>query len=279
MELEQLLRRTLDLAEEGDWQAAADLLREHVTTFDEEAAVHCWLGVAERELGLEGIAYERFKRALALGPDDPYVLATAGSGIAAFDDPDAEQALRTAALMAPELPVARMLYGAFLSREGFLDDALRELDVARALEPEDPQIAYELGVARYLAGRLDGATDAVGDAVALDPEDAWVRVVFGLLLCEAGQDEEGAGELAEGARLAPEDVEAQAAAALAACAIGQDGLAWEMLERARMRAHEGDQDLLEGVEERLDAGADAARRLLREALVPDMLRSRTLERP
>ncbi|HSM62206.1 MAG TPA: hypothetical protein VK849_15465, partial [Longimicrobiales bacterium] len=222
MELEQLLRRTLDLAEEGDWQGASDLLREHVTTFDDEAAVHCWLGVAERELGLEGIAYERFKRALALGPDDPYVLATAGSGIAAFDDPDAELALRTAALMAPELPVARMLYGAFLSREGFLDDALRELDAARALEPEDPQIAYELGVARYLAGRLDEATDAVGDAVALDPEDAWVRVVFGLLLCEAGRDEEGAGELAEGARLAPEDVEGQAAAALAACAIGQD---------------------------------------------------------
>ena len=72
------------------------------------------------ELGLDGMAYERFKRALALDPADPYVLATAGNGIAAFDDPDAERALRAAAVTAPQLPLARMMYGAYLSREGLM---------------------------------------------------------------------------------------------------------------------------------------------------------------
>jgi len=279
MELEQLLRRTLDLGDEGDWEGVADLLRQHLADFESEPAVHCWLGVAERELGLDSIAYERFKRALALGPEDPHILATAGNGIAAFDDPDAEQALRTAALMAPEVAVARLLYGAFLAREGFLEDALRELDAARALEPEDAQIAYEQGVARYLGGDLEGAADAVGDAVAFDPEDGWARVVFGLLLLESGRPDESAGELAEAARIVPEDVEAQAAAALAACAIGADDLAWEMLERARVRAVSGDQDLIEAVEERLELGAEAAQRFLAEDLGPDMLRERIRQRP
>lgn len=279
MELEPLLERTLTLADEGDWEGAADLLREHLAEHEEEPAIHCWLGVAERELGLEGIAYERFKRALSLDPEDPYVLATAGNALAAFDDPEAEQALRVAALTAPDLPLARMLYGAYLCREGFAADALRELDAARALDRDDPQIAYEQGVARFLAGDVDGAVDAVGEAVALTPEDAWARIVFGLLLLEADRPEEAAGELGEGARLAPEDVEAQLMAALAAAAIGADDAAYEMVERGRIRAAEGDVQLLQSVEERLDAGADEARRLLTEAVAPDALRSRLAERP
>ncbi|MEQ9400679.1 MAG: hypothetical protein RJQ04_16060 [Longimicrobiales bacterium] len=279
MELEQLLERTLGLAEEGDWESAAMLLREHLSEHEEEPAIHCWLGVAERESGLDGVAYERFKRALSLDPDDAYVLATAGNGIAAFDDPEAEVALRTAALTAPDLAVARMLYGAFLAREGFSEDALRELDAARRLEPDDPQVAYEQGVARFLAGDVDGAVDAVGDAVALLPEDAWARVLFGLLLLEAGRDEEAAGELGEGARLAPEDVEAQLLAALATAAIGADDTAYEMVERARIRAAEGDLRLLQSVEDRLDAGADAARSLLVDEVAPDALRQRAAERP
>lgn len=279
MELEALLERALGLADEGDWVAMADLLREHVAEHEEEAAVHCWLGVAERELGMEGIAYERFKRALALDPRDPYVLATAGNGVAAFDDPEAEQALRTAALTAPGIALTRLLYGAYLAREGMVAEGVAELDAARGLDPDDPQIAYEQGVARYLSGDLDGAADAMGDAVRLGPEDGWPRFVFGLVLLEAERFEEAAGELSEGARLEPEDVEAQLVAALAASVAGSDDLAWEMLERGRIRAGEEDSVFLLAVEERLDLGAEAARRLLMDEVSPDVLRRRLQERP
>ncbi len=279
MELEDLLARALDFADEGEWEAAADLLRDHLEEYPEEPAVHCWLATAEREIGLEGIAYERFKRALALNPEDPYILAMAGNAIAAFDDPEAEQALRTAAIMAPDLAVARLLYGAFLSREGFLPQALIELTEARRLDPDEPQAAYELGVARFLSGDLEGAVDAVGDAVTMEQEDPWMRVVYGLLLLENGQPEEGAGELGEGARLSPEDVEAQLLAALATAAIGNEDIAYEMLERARIRAAEGDEILLQSVEERVDAGPEEARRLLVDDVAPDALRQRLAERP
>jgi len=68
-------------------------------------------------------------------------------------------------------------------------------------------------------------------------------------------------------------------AALAACSAGADDLAWEMLERARIRSDDEDTALLLAVEERLDAGADAARSLLTDEVAPDLLRRRLQERP
>jgi len=241
--------------------------------------MHCWLGVAERELGLEGVAYERFKRAVALGSEDPYVLTTAGNALAWFDDPGAETALRTAALIAPDIPLTRLMYGAYLSREGFVKEGLEELEAARALDVDDPQIAYELGVGRMLAGDADGAADAMGEAVRLDQEDGWNRVVLGLVLIEADRLDEAITELYEGAHHRPEDLEAQLLAALVACAVGSEGLAYDMLERARMRAQEADLGMIAQVEERLDAGPEEARAMLIDDLGPDEMRQRLKERP
>jgi tetratricopeptide (TPR) repeat protein len=279
MELEDLLERALTLADEEEWGAVIDFLQDHLAEFEKEPAIHCWLGVAQRELGMEGVAFDSFKRTLSLTPSDPYVLATAGNGIAAFDDPDAETALRTAALTAPQIAVTRLLYGAYLSREGFAEESLKELTAAREIDPDDPQIAYELGVAYALAGDYDRATDAMAEAVSLDPEDGWNRVVFGLALLEAERMDEGVGELVSGARLREDDVDAQLAAALATAAIGRDGTAYEMLERARIRAADADLVLVTAVEDRLDGGHEASAAMLMEDFVPDLLRSRLSERP
>ncbi len=279
MTRDDLLEGALSLFAEENWQGAIDLLLDNLDDFQDDPAVHCNLGVAERELGMDGIAYERFKRALALAPTDPYVLATAGNGLAAFDDADAEPALRAAALTAPDVPLTRLMYGAYLSREGFLEDAVRELLAARDLDDSDPQIAYELGVAYALSEDFDAATDAMADAVRLDPDDGWVRVVFGLALLEADRLDEATGELMSGARRCDEDVDAQLVAALAAAATGRDGIAYEMLERARLRSSDGDVGLVSAVEDRLEAGHEAAASMLNEDLAPDMLRTRLRERP
>ncbi|HET9948347.1 MAG TPA: tetratricopeptide repeat protein [Longimicrobiales bacterium] len=276
---DELLARAHALADEGDWEGMAELLREHIQDFEDDPAVQCWLGVAERELGLEGLAYERFKRALALEPTDPYVLATAGNAIAAFDDPDAERALRAAALTAPEVPLARLMYGAYLAREGFLEDALRELGAARELDPDDAQIAYELGVAHALAGALEAAVDALAEASRLDPDDGWARVVLGLALLESGREDEALVELLAGARLRDDDVDAQLVAALTSAALGHADAAYEMLERARLGAGAGDVATVEDVEERIDSGDEAAADYLREDFAPDLFRSRLRVRP
>jgi len=279
MDRDTLLDRVLSLAGENDWPGALELLRDHVERFDEDPAVHCWLGVVEHELGNGGVAYECFKRALSLQPEDPYILTTAGNGIAYFDDPDAEQALRAAALMAPHVAVGRLMYGAYLAREGFHEDAIRELSAARDLDPDDAQIAYELGVAHALALNFEAATDAFSDAVRLAPEDGWARVVFGLALLEVDRFDEATGELMSGARLSETDLDAQLVAALSAAATEREDLAYEMLERARMNAIEADLPLVTAVEDRLDEGTEAATTMLIEDMAPEMLRSRLRERP
>jgi len=283
MDLDTLLRRALSLADDGDWATAADLLREQLADFADEPSVHCALGVAERELGNDGVAYECFKKALELHPEDPYVLATAGNGVALFDDPDAMEALKSAALLAPDLPLTRMLYGAYLAREGLHDWAIEQLEAARELDPTDSQIAYELGVAFALSGRVGHAADSMGEAVQLDPGDGWTRVLYGLVLLEDDRLDEAAGELVEGARLRPLDIEAQILAALAACATGLEGVSYEMLERARLRALELDLELdlelVDSAEEHMEAGAGDAATLLSDDVQPEALRVRLKERP
>ena len=279
MELDDLLQEALGRGEEGDWEGMATQLIEALQAVPDDPALLCWLGVAEREIGIPGSAYDHFREALALEPEDPYVLATVGNGLAQYDDPDAEGALRSAAVLAPDLPLARWMYGAYLSREGLFREALKELEVAAELAPEDPIVAYELGVALALQGRLEKALAAVTRSVDLDQGEGWSLVVMGLLEAELGEMEEAARDLSEGARLRPDDVEAQLLAALAAMGAGWEDLAYEMLERGRQTAQAGDLPLLERVEGRLDGEGEDSLFLLKEELLPGALRERLMTRP
>ena len=279
MDLESTLRHALDQGEDGDWEGMARELFEALETYPDDPAVLCWLGVAERELGLATSAYDRFKDALAQGPEDPYVLATVGNGLAHFDDPEAEAALRSASVLAPNLPLARWMFGAYLSREGLFQDALRELSAASELAPQDSTIAYETGVALALAGRAEEAVEALTRSVDLDPGEGWSQVVLGLVEAELGRMEEAARDLSEGARLRPDDAEAQFLAALAARSAGWEDLAYEMMERGRNVALQGDLPLLELVEKGLEQGDQVSRDSLTNEILPGSLRDRLMHRP
>lgn len=279
MELEGLLQQALDRGQAGDWEGMAEELRDALEELPEDPTLLCWLGVAERELGLPGSAYDRFKEALAGEPEDPWVLATLGTGLAQSDDPAAEAALRSAALMAPELPLARWMYGAYLSREGLYDDALKELEAAAELAPDDPVVAYELGAALALKGEMEKALETLMRSVDLDVGAGWSQVVLGLAEAELGRFEEAARDLSEGAKMRPEDVEAQLLASLAAKTAGWEDLAYEMLERGRQEAQEGDLALLEAVEQRVYGEESDPGTFFRQEILPGALRERLMTRP
>jgi len=279
VDADDFLRQMLDRGREGDWEGVARELREALEAEPGDPGLLCWLGVAERELDLPGSGYDRFKEALARDPEDPLVLATIGNGLAQLDDPDAEAALRSAAVMAPDLVLARMLFGAYLSREGLYEDALRELGAASALAPDDPTVAYELGVALALQGEMEGALDALTRAVDLAPSEGWSRVVRGLVEAELGLVDEAARDLADGARARPEDVEAELLASLAAAAAGWEDLAWDMLERGRQNAEPVDLPLLELVETQLGEGPVPSGSFLAQEILPGALRERLMARP
>ncbi len=274
-----MLEHAYGLGQERAWAEAAEALRRALVEHPDDPFVLCWLGVTERELGLGSLALQRFKACLAARPRDPHVLVTAGNALAAVDDPDAEPALRAAAMLSPELALARWMYGAYLSREGLVDDALRELQAAAKLEPDESAISYELGVARALAGDFDGAVDELYRGCELSPDDGWIRIVLGLALVEEERGGEAATELARGARERPGDLGAQLLSALAAAAVGYEEVALEFVERARQSSVGHDAMVVDEVEERVEAGAEAAAVFLREQMQPPVLRERMHTRP
>lgn len=277
--LDEALRQAASLGDEGRWDEARDLLLEDLDDHPEDPALLCALGVASRHLGADGEAYEFFRRTLAAQPQDPFILATAGSGVAVYDDPEAESALRLAAVTAPGLPFARVSYGAYLAREGMLEDGVRELEAARGLAGDEAGVRAELAIAYLLAGRTGDGLAELEEALSIDAQDAWLRGVYGMVLLEAGRSEEAAEALHRAAEERPADVEAQLLSALASAAEGWEDQAWNALARAELGAEELDAALLQEVEEIIEAGEEEAREFLLRELAPSVLRERLLQRP
>jgi Flp pilus assembly protein TadD len=275
-EVEAVLTRALSLGDDGRWQEMARLLADGLKQAPDDPYLLCWLGVAERELGNDGAAYEAFKRCLAGEPEDPQVLAIAGSGLAAFDDPDAAAALQTAALLGPEIPTTRLQYGAYLAREGLFAEALEQLEAARRLAPEDPTAHSETGVALALKGDLAAAASSFEEALSLAPDDSWNRILLGLALVELGRLDEGATELWRAAEERVEDPEAQVAAALAVAAMEWEEAALTALARAEYGADAADAALIEEARERVETSPDAARGMLVDMVAPTLLHERLM---
>jgi Flp pilus assembly protein TadD len=276
--IEGIVAQAQSLGEDELWDQAHAVLTQALEEHGDDALLLVWAGLAAQRVGEEGEAYDMFRRALALEPQDPFVLASAGSGLAAVDDPEAERALRLAALTAPHFAFARASYGSYLAREGLFDDAIAELEAARRLEPDDPSVHTELGIALLLAARTQEGLDALEEALSRAPGDSWLRGLYGLALVDAGRGEEGAEQLHQAAEERDEDVEVQLIAALAMAAEGWEDPAWEALARAGQAADSSDRELIAEVEDRVEAGADAAGEFLRQDLGPSLLRERLLQR-
>lgn len=276
--IDDAVARAQSLGEEERWDDAYALLAEALDEQGDDALLLTWAGIAAQRLGEESQAHDHFRAALALEPVDPFILAAAGSGLSAIDDPAAESALRMAALTAPDFSFARLSYGAYLAREGLMDEAIAELEAARGLAAEDALVHAELGIAYLLARRTDEGLDALEEALSRTPDDTWLRGLFGLALVDAGRGEEGAEQLHQAAAERTEDVEVQLIAALAMAAEGWEDPAWEALARAEQGADSSDRELIAEVEDRLEAGPDAAGEFLRLDLGPTLLRERLLQR-
>jgi predicted Zn-dependent protease len=278
-DLAQWLQQAAQLSDEGRWEEAFRTLHDQEERHGRDATLLCMLGSAARELGADDLAYDYFQRCIAEQPRDPLVLVTAGAGLAHFDHPDAEGALRLAALSAPHQAVTRLYYGAYLAREGLLELAVEELQAARSLDEEDPRVRRELGTAYLLAGRAEEGIAEMAGAVERDPGNPHLRLLYALSLLQERQIEEAAEELHRAAEDLPEDGEAQLLAAVTFGALDWADEAWNALARAELSPVAPSLELLQEAEGILEAGPEAAETFLQEQIAPSMLRERLLERP
>ncbi|MGQ0813430.1 MAG: tetratricopeptide repeat protein [Gemmatimonadota bacterium] len=272
--VEQTLGQALALGEDGRWPEMAQLLGAALRDAPDDPFVLCWLGVAEREMGRDGVAYEYFKQTWQQDPLDPHILAICGAGLAAFDDPDAEAALRAAALTGPDVPIARLHYGAFLARAGVYDQALDHLNAAAELDPDDPAIQGELGIVHALKGDYRRAATAMEAALERAPDDSWTRLLLGLVYLQQGAIEDAAEQLLQAADERSDDAEAQILAALAAAAAGWQDAAQNTIARAEFAIEGADSELIEEAREQIEDGAEAAREFLEDAVAPGAFRDR-----
>ena len=270
----EILNHALQLGEEERWSEMAEALNTALREVPDDPYVLCWLGVAERELGRDGVAYEYFKRAWEENPLDPELLAMGGAGLAAFDDPEAEAALRAAALTGPDVPSARLQYGAYLARNGMFEQALTNLRAAAELDAEDPTVHGELGITHALMRDFRGAAAAMETALELAPDDSWTRVLLGLVQLENDELEAGAEQLVRAAEERAEDAEAQVLAALAAAAAGWPDAAQQIIARVEYAAESYDEEMLDEARDRIDESDTAALEFLSETVAPVALRER-----
>jgi predicted Zn-dependent protease len=273
-QLEEQLQHASQLAAEGLWREAFDLLREEEQRNPDDPTLLCMLGVVAGEAEVEGLAYDYFRRCLAQQPDDPELLIRAGQGLARVDDPDAEVALRLAAVTAPDNLAARLAYGSYLAREGLVELALEELGAAAEIEPQNAEVATERARAFLLGGRAGEGLEAIEHALGLLPNDADLRLLHAVALLRSDQAEEAAEELHRSAAEFSDDPDLSVLAALACAAQGWADEAWDALARAEVIEAAPDRELIEDLEEALEAGPEAAAELLQEQLVPSVLHDR-----
>lgn len=266
------------LGAEDRWPDALARLRDTLAETGDDATLLGWLTIAADRDGRTGEAYEYARRCLLLNPEDPFVLASAGEALAAFDDPDAERVLRLAAMTAPDHAFARAAYGSYLAREGLAEEALNELRAARELTPEDASVWLDTGIALLSLGRADEAADALEEAYARTEDDPWTRALLGLARVAAGEVEAAAEDLRHASLFRPADAEIHVASALAACAAGWEGESSDALDRAREALAREDEALLIEAEDSIEDGPEAAEAFLRAELVPALLRERMWER-
>lgn len=76
--IDGIVAQAQSLAEEELWDHVHDLLGVALDEHGDDPLLLVWAGLAAQRVGEEGEAYEFFRRTLALEPEDPFVLATAG---------------------------------------------------------------------------------------------------------------------------------------------------------------------------------------------------------
>jgi hypothetical protein len=109
-------------------------------------------------------------------------------------------------------------------------------------------------------------------------DEGELLLLHGLALLQVARQEESAEVLFRAAESAVPDAEVQLVAALACASQEWWDQAWDAVARADAAPLHSDPEMTREVEDALEAGAEAALRLLQEHLAPSILRERLLER-
>ena len=188
---EEYDERAHQLYNEGNYDAALDVLREGLALYPNAVELHVGIGYARLARDEYAWARRRFEEALVLDPDHEDALAGLGETLLKFgQQPAAVRAFDRILDLGYQDDVELMLQVArVLFREDLLDDAQRFLDVALQQTPDNAEAIALLGYVEHRRGDDAGAIATLKRALLIDPEHVEARIYLGNLLYDRGEFE------------------------------------------------------------------------------------------
>lgn len=190
---------------EADFKTAADYFTQAVQKDPQYAQSYAGLADTYSLLGNSGYvqpseAWPKAKAAArqALDIDDSLPEAHTSLGLVnehfEWDWADADKEFKQALQLNPNLAMAHMWYGEFLTNMGRLNDGLREAQRAQEIDPLSLIINTNLGWQYYVSGRNDDAVNQLKRALEIDPKFSLARRRLEQVYAQMGRQKEAVGE-------------------------------------------------------------------------------------
>ncbi|HEX4053075.1 MAG TPA: tetratricopeptide repeat-containing glycosyltransferase family protein [Tepidisphaeraceae bacterium] len=182
---------------------AADICRQSLTRFPDDAKLHYLLAFALAEAQQSDAAIDAYHQAIRLKPDFFQAYTNLGT---------------------------------LLSKQGRLDDAIQALSQAVRLQPEMAEMHVNLSNALRQSWKLDEAAAVANRAIALNPDLAEAHQSVGAALQSLGKFEEAIRASHDAIRLKPELAGAHLNVALAELVLGNLDRGWPEYEWRHKRS-------------------------------------------
>jgi protein O-GlcNAc transferase len=196
---------------DGDLQRARELYGRAVEMAPRYAKAHLNLGIALEAEGRSEAAAASYESALALDPEDPYVLYNAGRAARRHAPARAEELLSAALSAKPEFPEALVVLADLREVQGRLEDALAALKEALRQRPDYAGAWHNCGLLLQRLERLDEAEDAFRSAMRLDSAFIPPLQSLATLLRQEGRVPEACQILAAARKAAPGQIDLESA--------------------------------------------------------------------
>lgn len=193
-----------ELYNEGQYDAALDMLREGLALYPHAVELH--VGVGYARLAREEYAWAKlaFEKALVLDAEHEDALAGYGETLLRFGQrEEALRRFRQILALGYEDDIDLVLQvGRALFREGMIEESVEFFEAAVAQVPESAEALALLGYARHRLGEEDAAIRLLRQALRQDDDYAEARIYLANILYDRGEYESALHHLE---RTSPED--------------------------------------------------------------------------
>ena len=177
------------IAQQGEGEAAALLIREAREKFPKNPLIYNQLADLSRERGAFEMAIEQYGQALEIDPRNlafQFSLAIALRQAGRFEE--AQATFDSIGVVSKDYPGLALERGNLYEASGRSEEALKSYEAALAVAPDDLDMMLRVGCGRALAGQALGTVDLLKKVIEARPDSAEVNFCLGVSLLSSLQN-------------------------------------------------------------------------------------------